>query len=52
MQDAGPTPDRAAFRQRLHLALDSHMAEDRWSTLAHRTIVTLILVSLVAMILE
>lgn len=40
------------FRRRVHLALDSNVAGDHWSTLTHRLIVALIIVSILAMIAE
>lgn len=39
-------------RQRVHLALESSIEGERWSTLTHRVIVILVLVSIAAMIVE
>ena len=44
--------DTLTLRQRIHLALDSSVEGERWSTLTHRAIVVLVLVSIAVMIVE
>ena len=45
-------PSIPGLRRNVHLALDSGIGGGRWSALTHRLIVTLIIISIAAMIIE
>lgn len=49
---ANPQTSLSGLRQHVHLALDSGIGSGKWSVLTHRVIVSLIIISILAMIAE
>ncbi|MDP4593084.1 MAG: cyclic nucleotide-gated ion channel/potassium channel family protein [Beijerinckiaceae bacterium] len=50
--NGGIGSSKSGLRRAVHLALDSGIGGSRWSVLTHRLIVTLIIISILAMIVE